>query len=599
MKIQLIIDYLITYSSFWVSWLFLGAIAIAISGFLTRGMKPQELGASLQEKDKQAIEAQKYRLSHSKPASAKLIDSFAVVLMSLFILLYIYLIYYKADFAYSDNSQFTFYSLRDRFFGMPIWTASGRFFPLGLQEYNLISLVSKTVYAYHGLSVLQLLAVVGSLFFVFKRCQVWIRCLITFAVLTIPSFTVAFFGLIYPERNIIFWLSIFLVCYQRWSQTGYRTYLFLLLTAAHFSLYYKEPIFLIFSGFAIFRIGLGLISHIRNKQSIKFKFLKTYAAEVGLLILSMGFLGLYLGKFLPYLGQAERNQEELSWSATLLGYLGSNFLILSLIVVYLLRCLFLIATRRSFDRFWDAIGLGAIFYFLAFVKLGLFNNYYLAPADFLAILYFGNLISQLLLRTAQSDLVKRFIPLAAVGLCAILVIPQNLDQSATHLLYRKNTIAGKVQLQASLERYGDSQSDGSPTNLYFPFPESGFSLMEFSSFLEYKGLKLVKDPTQTVSDEPLFLVESPEEFEDSLCVEYGRPHKCFYAEAAEQNDLIVILPSRQPVSGVDLAEVEAEAELVFHYIPQLSWIEKGLLLLSREYGRPLDWLNAYIFQKQG
>ena len=61
----------------------------------------------------------------------------------------------------------------------------------------------------------------------------------------------------------------------------------------------------------------------------------------------------------------------------------------------------------------------------------------------------------------------------------------------------------------------------------------------------------------------------------------------------------MILPSRQPVSGVDLAEVEAEAELVFHYIPQLSWIEKGLLLLSKEYGRPLDWLNAYIFQKQG
>jgi hypothetical protein len=64
---------------------------------------------------------------------------------------------YREDFAYHDNGQFNFFSAKGIFFDMPIWAGAGRFWPLGLQEYNFISLISKSPIAYQSFSVIQLL----------------------------------------------------------------------------------------------------------------------------------------------------------------------------------------------------------------------------------------------------------------------------------------------------------------------------------------------------------------------------------------------------------------------------------------------------------
>ena len=190
----------------------------------------------------------------------------------------------------------------------------------------------------------------------------------------------------------------------------------------------------------------------------------------------------------------------------------------------------------------------------------------------------------------------RLVLLGTTALIATVSLSQNLEQSASHILYRKNIIAGKVELSQFLKAYAEANPIN-PVSIHFPFPENGFKLMEFSSFLEYKGINLADQRLSGSPDKSIFMVESPEAFEDDLCVQYGRPHKCFYAETFDSDDLVMILPREDEVSPEAVAAIAAESTLLFHYVPELSGLERGLLLLSRTYDHSGSWLNAYVFQK--
>ena len=177
-----------------------------------------------------------------------------------YLCLYIYLILYQEDFAYGDNHQFTHFSLQGRNFGLPIWLDNGRFFPLGHQEFNLIRFLSKSPTGYHAFAILQLLIVLAGLFIILSNLPVWFRLLVMTLVMSTTSFVMSFFGLIYPERNVIFWLTILLVCFQYFLKTRSRFYFCAALIAAQFALYYKEPVFLLIGGFAGSRLLLhGLL----------------------------------------------------------------------------------------------------------------------------------------------------------------------------------------------------------------------------------------------------------------------------------------------------------------------------------------------------
>ena len=234
-------------------------------------------------------------------------------------------------------------------------------------------MLSQSPYVYHGFSVLQLSVVIGGLFAIFNRCRIWFRCLLTVAAMVIPSFVISFFGLIYPERNILFWLVIFLFCYQRFLYTNSRLYLCGVWIAAQFALYYKEPIFAIFVGLAGVRLLFNFIDQKNSEKNISFfRFLNDQIMDVGLLFLSAAFISLYLAKFLPVLGQTESSLEKLTAVETLISYLSANLLIGIFIGIFGLRVVYLCLTKRKPDLIWDGLGFGTLLYFLAFVTLGIF-----------------------------------------------------------------------------------------------------------------------------------------------------------------------------------------------------------------------------------
>jgi hypothetical protein len=95
---------------------------------------------SKEERNQVAPQGSSSRRLFWKP-NLDLVSSITLIVFLIFLFLYICLMFFKGGFAYYDNHQFTHFSLIGKPFYMPIWRESGRFWPLGLQEYNFLAIL--------------------------------------------------------------------------------------------------------------------------------------------------------------------------------------------------------------------------------------------------------------------------------------------------------------------------------------------------------------------------------------------------------------------------------------------------------------------------
>lgn len=536
----------------------------------------------------------------SKGLAALKPKDIALVLVGiLFLVVYIFMLLYKEDFAASDNSQFTFYSLDGRSFGMPIWKEAGRFFPLALQEYNLIGVFSKSVLAYHSLSIVQLIATIACIFLLLDKGGLLQKVLTAIVVLLLPSFIISFVGLIYPERNIIFLLSLALVAIKFFSTNRKFMWFVVAVLSIHACLYYKETMFLFVGAMASTRILLSFITqNTYNSQASEAKIrkfrIKDYYLEIAMLALSAIFISLYVVAILPNIesGSVARADERVTSLQAVVAYMNSSRLLAVFTITFLAKVIYgLFVNRKSLDPFWDSTAIGALLYGLAYIKLGMVSPYYMAPVEFIACLYLSYLVSGLFVSALKTN---RFSGIGLATLLLIVVLSQTVSQSADYLLVRKNMIEGKSQIYEFLiDSHVSYNSD--EKNLFFESPESGFQLMEFSSFLNYKGLNVLYNERHRDREETAFLVKSRDQYEDDLCVAYGRPHKCFHAEEPQSGDLIVVLPETE-MTQADLEAISNQASLVFRYQPELNSLERLMTYLGTSTDDP-EWLNAYVFEK--
>ncbi len=180
----------------------------------------------------------------------------AVAFLSVFLACYIAGSLVWEDFTYYDNSHFTNGTLAGHDIPRQILPESGRFWPLGYQEFNLLRHVTSSVFGYHALHIVQLALLSGILLVFDEELSIKARvALITLALIT-PSFLISFSGLIYPEWNIIFWLvclAWFVKCFEQTRSTAWAV---AALVSSQFMLYYKETAFLLLLGFAVGRLLL-------------------------------------------------------------------------------------------------------------------------------------------------------------------------------------------------------------------------------------------------------------------------------------------------------------------------------------------------------
>lgn len=171
-----------------------------------------------------------------------------------------YTILKDANWILGDDYYFISPLLTDSFIPMPIWPSNGRFFPLSFQEFNLLRLFSlDDPLGYYCISCLEFLITV--LFFTLflkdlsktythKTQYFW--C-VFFVFLLIISRTVLYLymDVIFPERNVLCMLSLFLFFYWRGINKESLLYICIAAFFAVMSFYYKEPMFGLFSVFCL------------------------------------------------------------------------------------------------------------------------------------------------------------------------------------------------------------------------------------------------------------------------------------------------------------------------------------------------------------
>jgi hypothetical protein len=134
---------------FWPCWLALSAVVvIGATWFVSRSSAPR----SERRADTNIVLAW---WPVGTPASIV-----ALGVLVAFLVAYIAMTLVWEDFASGDNSFFTLLTLRGHDIPPPIWPGNGRFFPLALQEFNLIRHFTDSAVGYQVLPIAELLVFV-------------------------------------------------------------------------------------------------------------------------------------------------------------------------------------------------------------------------------------------------------------------------------------------------------------------------------------------------------------------------------------------------------------------------------------------------------
>ena len=484
--------------------------------------------------------------------------STAVVLLilALFLGCYITLLLRGENFTDYDNSTYTLFTLLGHNFPPPIWPAQGRFFPLAHQEFNLIRHFTGTVAGYHFFPIVQLCILCLVILVLDDELSIKARAALTAVVLIIPGIVISFEGLIYPERNVVFWLACLVLCVRRYAQTLSSLWAAAAAFCAEIMIYYKETAFLLLLGFAVGRLILRCwsseqirwdFSRLRNKES---------RLDVCLAVLALIFVLFYVGMMFPHpnLGYAETSRR-LAPARIVLGYLGLDLLAWVLAGALLYRVYLIFRHRAEPVLLWDGLALGGTACFAAYLYLRIFSAYYLAPVDFIAVLYLGRLA---ILSERQWRWQTKF---AATVLALTALIQYGL-LSATWAYERKNIIHAKDEIaRVVIQRY---QSDSAgPERLYFPFADP-YLIMEFAYYLNFRGVHIESGTAATHGPKNAVLVSSALA-QDGPCVSF-RTVLCHAGSAPEPGDLVIVLPD----DGSSLAEIttcQGRGTLLFSYQP--------------------------------
>jgi hypothetical protein len=495
----------------------------------------------------------------SQPLVGKPKTIAALTLLAVFLGSYIAMTLAWEDFADIDNSAFTLFTLRGYPTETPIWSGQGRFFPLGLQEFNLVRYFTDTIYGYHFVPITQILILSCILLVLDDELSITVRAALAILALLTPSILTSFSGLIYPERNVLFFLACLVLSVKRFEQTQSIVWAVAAVVCGQIMIYYKETAFLLVLGFAAGRLLLRCLQG--RGAGWDYNLLRDKESRLDLCLLSLAviFICFYLGvvvlrKNTSFHYATENQGAEVQ---IVLWYIRSDVLAWVFMAVALSRTYLILRQRTSPWPLWDGLAFGGVAYFVAYLCLRLFTVYYLAPVDLVAVLYVGRVT---VLSWEKMPSWNKVVAL----ILTFTVVSQVASLSACAVLQRKIFIHGKAVIASALvTRY--RSGGGTPLRLFFPFSPP-FIIAEFGSYLNYRGL-----PVEGVEAEAAGLnsavLATRAITEDGLCV-YYRPAICHAVNGPTPGDLVVVFPE-DSASLAEASMYRERDEPLFSYKPLL------------------------------
>jgi hypothetical protein len=518
----------------------------------------------------------------------------ALTLLAAFLTSYIAMILMWEDFAYYDNWLFTLLTLKGHniSLAMNIDPGHGRFWPLGLQEFNLIRRFTDTAAGYHVLPIAQLLIFSWILLILDDELSFTGRVALLILALLTPSILISFNDLTAQERDVLFFLACLVLSVKRFEQTQSIAWALAAVFCAQFMIYCKETAFLLLLGFAASR----LLLRCRNAQFAGWDSDRFWVRESGLDLclasLAVLFFVLYCG-FVGIHGNTNyAAAAQLPRADVVLSYTRVDLLPWLLGAVLLRRIYLLVCHRVAPLLLWDGLAFGGVACFLAYVYLGLFAVYYSAPVDLIAVLYVGRVA---LLSWKKISSWSRILAMVLT----FIVLFQDVSVSAFSIYERKNVIHAKAEI-ASVVETQLQRGTGNDLRLFFPFA-SAFVILEFGAYLDYRGV-----PVEGAADEGSRLLRSVVlaearrtranlggKAEDGPCVEWLRIW-CRVVSEPAPGDLVIVLPDDE-ASLADASVYRERGELLFSYEPRpsiprwLFWLFNSLPV-GRQSGYRYDML---------
>ena len=276
------------------------------------------------------------------------------------------LLYYSHDFPYYDAAKM------------------GRFTPLAAMEYNIFGLFSKSpdpfwYFFFHAIQFIIFAVLIVKLIRKFTSNKLLIYGVPILLFLT-PGFTISWFRMQMNERNVIFFLAAFFLCYLAYLDKRKIIYFISAILFANFAIYYKETAFIAIGAFAFFHFLFLL-----KTTDLKSKFFD------GLLLLSSStYLIFYY--FYAYINRGPNiyGNAAFNWMVFIKNILNYAFfsdplLILMLLPLTFWRLFRIIFKHEKPEPIIDSLLISTSFFVTAFFVLNMYGPYYLLPAYILAL----------------------------------------------------------------------------------------------------------------------------------------------------------------------------------------------------------------------
>jgi hypothetical protein len=394
----------------------------------------------------------------------------------------------------------------------------------------LLAHFTRTIAGFHILLVVQLLIMAGVLLTLDEELSFPQRAALLPLVLIAPGIVIAFTGVIYPERDVIFCLACLLLAVKRFDRTFSPIWAAAAAGCAQIMLYEKESVSLLLLAFCGARLILRQWS---QRGSGRYAWLKSKESRLDLVLCSLAglFLLYYFAAMYPHPNTKYADDTHLPFPVVLASYLRLDLLAWILVGVLLVRLRGIYQRRIQPSLLWDSLAFGGVIYFAAYLRLGIFRPYYLAPVELISVMYVGRFA---LLSWDEMLPWKRA---ATIGVTCLVAV-QWVAHSAFHVLERQNSLQAKAEVVRLVERqYSQSEA---PPKLFFPFA-STWKVMEFGYYLEFRGIP-VEDDQATAEN-----TRKPVELVLQSAAANGRCVKfwgliCRAAARPNPGDLVVVLP---------------------------------------------------------
>ncbi len=359
----------------------------------------------------------------------------------------------------------------------------GRFGPLGGQEYNLVALISNTPLAYFAFNAMLLLIFIIILIKILREFSSnnYLNYFTVVLLLLMPAVTNTFFKFLYVEKNVIFYLSVFLISFIAFQKQQKAAYFIIALLSANIAIYYKETVFIAVAVFSAAHLVLSWRQINRKGRLL----------NILLIISAAIYISIYLLTIQPnihsaYLPSSAHNSF-LIFIKNILNYglFSDPILILILIPLTVWRTFQVFFRRSESHPILDPMLAVGAAYVAAFIVLNMYSPYYLLPAYLFALppmLYFfekskmKNLFWKATFVAATFVLITNTIPLGIHYITYNKYVPVNFNKTLDFLIADINRRYEGHRLNI----FFDGVDRGTGRGVYFVAGE----------FLKFKGLSI-------------------------------------------------------------------------------------------------------------